>query len=435
MSNHLAVATVTAALGDLVHAAAEDSGVGGVTLKFGRPTAQSSSSERKIHVYLYQVGPNAALRNADTPTRDAEGRLVRRPQAALDLFYLITFFGDTDLLEPDRMLGAAVRDLQARPLLTGQAIQDTIASRPTLSGSDLAGAIERVKFTPIGMTLDEMSRLWSVMTQTPHALSVAYQASVVLIEADVAAPVSAPVLRRGAGDRGVRITVGATPAITTLWLGTAQAFAAAPRPPSFPSARLGLRLAIRGAQIGGDALAVRFEHARRGTFDVAVPPDAIVGDELYLDLAAALAGAAGWTAGLYAVSLVATRAGQQVISGTVPLALAPRITSIAPSPATRNGAGTVALTVMCEPPLRKDQQPRLLVGSIDATLPALAADAGSVTFDIAHAPALASEVVRLRVADSATGGRAAASVDSMPFLFDDGAGTFGFDPAQRITIT
>jgi len=175
MSNHLAIATVTAALGQLVHAAAQGSGVGGVALKFGRPTAPSSATERKVHVYLYQVAPNAALRNADTPTRDAGGRVTRRPQAALDLFYLVSFFGDPDALEPDRMLGAAVRDLHARPLLNGQAIADAIASRPALSASDLAASVERVKFTPIGMTLDEMSRLWSVMTQTPHALSVAYQ--------------------------------------------------------------------------------------------------------------------------------------------------------------------------------------------------------------------------------------------------------------------
>ena len=434
MSNHLAIATVTAALGQLVHAAAQGSGVGGVALKFGRPTAPSSATERKVHVYLYQVAPNAALRNADTPTRDAGGRVTRRPQAALDLSYLVSFFGDPDALEPDRMLGAAVRDLHARPLLNGQAIADAIASRPALSASDLAASVERVKFTPIGMTLDEMSRLWSVMTQTPHALSVAYQAAVVLIEADVTPPVSAPVLRRGPADQGVQIALGAAPAIAAVWLGSPQAFAQATRPPSFPNARLGLRLAIRASDLGGDALAVRFEHARRGVFDVPVPAEAIEGDELHLDLAAPLAGAVGWTAGVYAVSLVVTRGRQTLVSGSVPLALAPRITSITPSPALRDGGGGVALTVGCEPPLRAGQQPRLLVDRVDAALPALGVDASSVTFDIADAPAVTDALLRLRVADAVAGGPAATSVDSMPFAFDDAAGTFGFDPAQRITI-
>jgi hypothetical protein len=435
MSNHLAVATVTAALGQLVHAAAQSSGVGGVALRFGRPTAPANATERKVHVYLYQVAPNAALRNADAPTRDAAGRITRRPQAALDLFYLVSFFGDAEALEPDRMLGAAVRDLHARPLLNGQAIADAIASRPALSASDLAASVERVKFTPIGMTLDELSRLWSVMTQTPHVLSVAYQAAVVLIEADVTSPVGAPVLRRGPADRGVQIALGAAPAIAGTWLGTPQAFALATRPPSFPNARLGLRFAIRASGLGGEALAVRFAHARRGVFDVPVAAEAIAGDELHLDLAAPLAGTVGWTAGVYAVSLVVTRGGQTLVSGSVPLALAPRITSITPSPAARDGAGAVSLAVGCEPPLRAGQQPRLLVDRVDAALPALGADAATVTFDVADAPAVTDALVRLRVADAATGGAASASVDSMPFAFDDAAGTFGFDPAQRITIT
>jgi hypothetical protein len=407
MSNHLAIATVTAALGQLVHAAAQGSGVGAVGLKFGRPTAPASQSERKVHVYLYQVAPNGALRNADTPTRDAAGRLTQRPRAALDLFYLVSFFGDAD----------------------------TIASRPALSRSDLAAAVERVKFTPIGMTLDELSRLWSVMTQTPHALSVAYQAAVVLIETEEPAPIAAPVLRRGPDDRGVTASLGATPAIAGTWIGTPEAFARTPRPPSFPNARLGLRLAIRASHLGGEAVALRFAHPRQGTFEVAIPPGAIEGDELHLDLSLALAGAVGWCAGVYAVTLAVTRGGETRISGAVPLALAPRLTSIAPSPAARDGVGAVSLSIGCEPPLRAGQQPRLLLEGLEAALEPLAADSASLLFAIADAPALSDALVRLRVVDGASGGGAATSVDSMPFAFDAGAGRFGFDPAQRLTIT
>ena len=35
------------------------------------------------------------------------------------------------------------------------------------------------------MNLEELSKLWSVFFQTPYALSIAYQASVVLIEPDL----------------------------------------------------------------------------------------------------------------------------------------------------------------------------------------------------------------------------------------------------------
>ncbi len=58
--------------------------------------------------------------------------------------------------------------------------------------------MESVKFSPLSLDLEELSKLWSVFFQTPYALSVAYHASVVLIEAEetpqAALPVRAPKL-------------------------------------------------------------------------------------------------------------------------------------------------------------------------------------------------------------------------------------------------
>ena len=68
-----------------------------------------------VNVFLYQVTPNAAWRNADLPTRRANGDLIQRPQAALDLHYLLTFYGDESLLQPQRVLGSVVRTLHCGP--------------------------------------------------------------------------------------------------------------------------------------------------------------------------------------------------------------------------------------------------------------------------------------------------------------------------------
>jgi hypothetical protein len=79
-----------------------------------------------------------------------------------------------------------VRTLHSRPVLTPDLIQAAIAD-PSLTSavgaSDLALQVERIKITPLQMSLEELSKLWSVFFQTPYALSAAYQASVVLIEA------------------------------------------------------------------------------------------------------------------------------------------------------------------------------------------------------------------------------------------------------------
>jgi hypothetical protein len=203
MSNFLAVATVTAALHRLLQAAAGVD-VPGATLTTDRPdVAAGGAGGPTVNVYLYQVAPNATLRNADLPTRSSGGDLVRRPVAALDLHYLLTFIGDDDELEPQRLLGSVVRTLHTQPLLTPQLIAavKTAATanppvHPSLATTDLGDQVERVTFAPLPMNLEELSKLWSVFFQTTYALSVAYQASVVLIEPDVAPITPLPVIDR-----------------------------------------------------------------------------------------------------------------------------------------------------------------------------------------------------------------------------------------------
>lgn len=201
MSNHLAIATVTAALGALLSSAAQV--VTGAEVSNVRPgTAPPLLPAVGINIYLYQVAPDPAWRNADLPTRDSSGRLAQRPQAALDLFYLISFSGDESRLEPQRLLGATAAALHSSPVLSREAIRSVIeaavAADPShfLAASDLADQVELVRFTPLGLNLDDLSKLWSVFFQTPYLLSAAYQASLVLIEPQVTPQQALPVRRR-----------------------------------------------------------------------------------------------------------------------------------------------------------------------------------------------------------------------------------------------
>src|SRR5215211_5578478 len=194
MSNYLAVATVTATLRRTL-AAAVGSDVSAVDVTTLRP---DDAPVRGVNVYLYQVAPNGAWRNADLPTRRDDGRLVQRPRVALDLQYLLSFYGDEAQFEPQRLLGSVVRTLHARPVLTRQVIRDTVSDPDNafLASSNLADEIELIKFTPGSFSLEELSKLWSVFFQVPYALSVAYQASVVLIEPEVTPQEALPVRER-----------------------------------------------------------------------------------------------------------------------------------------------------------------------------------------------------------------------------------------------
>ncbi|HEX3473116.1 MAG TPA: DUF4255 domain-containing protein [Silvibacterium sp.] len=183
MSNFLAIATVTAALQQILQDPVKNA-VGGATVGFNRPNGSGGTTGAEVDVYLYEVTPNAAYRNADVPTRRSDSTLVQKPQVALDLHYLFTFHGDDSKLEPQRMLGAVVSTLQSQPLLSTQNIQAAATHFGFLAGSGLDTQVERVKFTPASLSLDEFTKLWSAFFQVEYSLSAAYQASLVLIESD-----------------------------------------------------------------------------------------------------------------------------------------------------------------------------------------------------------------------------------------------------------
>jgi hypothetical protein len=193
MSNAMAIATVTETLRQALLSAV-GTAVPGATVSTARPDG-SLSPPGGVHLYLYQITPNAAWRNADLPTRRSDGSLAQRPQAALDLYYLLSFYGDGDLVH-QRLLGSVVRLLHAQPSLTPEMIRATIIATPFLSSSDLAEQIEKIRLMPVSLNMEELSKLWAMFADTPHALSVAYQVSVVLIEADSTPQSSLPVRER-----------------------------------------------------------------------------------------------------------------------------------------------------------------------------------------------------------------------------------------------
>lgn len=202
MSNFLGIATVTAAFGQFLQDAIE-SAVAGADVSTVRPDVTTDGvPDVGVNLYLYQVVPNPTFRNVDLPTRRSDGSLSQRPQIALDLNYLLTFFGDESQLEPHRLLGSVISALHSTPMLTRdtitRVIDAAVAADPAhyLADSDLAEQVESIRFSPLSLTLEELSQLWSSFFQTAYTLSIAYQVSVVLLEADLSPQPAPPVRQR-----------------------------------------------------------------------------------------------------------------------------------------------------------------------------------------------------------------------------------------------
>ena len=349
MSNHLAIATVSATLAHLLRAPVQTD-VDGAFVWTDRPPSDGDPAGPEVRIFLYAVQPNAAWRNADLPTRRPNGELVQRPQAALDLHYLISFYGDERALVPQRMLGTVTRELHARPLLDRatilQMIEAEVLADPdfVLATADLAEQPERVRFTPLALTLEEMTQLWSASTDSAYRLSVAYQASVVLIT-----PADAPRTALPVQERRIVATPMLSPTIERV---IAAAGALEP-------VTMGTPLLIEGHQLRGEITAVWFAAER-----VDPPPSATRDREIRVAPPAAL------PAGMVGVRvehrhLLGDPPTERPVgsSNIVPLILRPRIRQVAgldqvsaPAPVADGALRSGTIDVTVDPAVGKRQR-------------------------------------------------------------------------------
>jgi Pvc16 N-terminal domain len=242
MSNWLAVATVTAAVREVIETAIRDR-VPGAQVTTVLPDAVDYAAPA-VNVFLYAVARDATFANSDLPTRTQDRVLMQRPQTALRLHYLLMFLGDDVKFEPQRLLGATVARLHAQPELLRRDIALAIAHSAVLLGSDLASQTELVRFVSHDVPLDELSRLWPALLPK-YCLARAYDAGVVLITEPGVTNAPLPV----AGSKG-SVTPGAAPVIESV-------------ASDLPMGRIadGSTLRIFGARFSSDATRVKIGNA------------------------------------------------------------------------------------------------------------------------------------------------------------------------------
>ena len=418
MSNALAIATVTRAIHSVVEQAA-GSVVSGAQVLMSRPDANAAGGAR-IHLFLYQALPDPSQRNNDLPSRASDGTVRQRPTAALTLRYLLTFNGDDSINEPHKMLGAVAAELHSRAALPRGLIQSV--STGDLSTSDLAQAVDIVRLVPLTIDTDELSKLWLMFSQIPYSLSVAYEAGVVLIEADDTPTPVLPVLYRGAGDRGPSAQLGPYPALEDYEITLPGAPLSGPRLPPYPAAQLGLQIALQGRNLGGDSVTVRFTHPRLGDLDVAIADTDRSAEQIRVAIPNDLASETAYAPGVYLVSARVTSGGATRASNVIPIPFALDF-ALPPSPIP--GAGTdLALAVTCRPQVAADQRVELMIAGSETIL-VPPAQTGNLAFTILNAPAVTNVFVHLRVD----------GVDSFVFKQQAAPPKFVLDDSKRITIT
>jgi hypothetical protein len=283
--------------------------------------------------------------------------------------------------------------------------------RSALVGNDLGDQVERVRITPQPLTLDEMSKLWTSF-QREYRMSAAYHVSVVLIESDRPARTPLPVLTRAEGDLGVEVVPEPTPPYPAL--------ERAEPPDLQEAARVGEQVRFVGHHLEGASVVVLLANAK---IETPVSLTAEAGGMQREFLARLPADPEVLPAGLYVATAVVSQTGEpDRRTNDVPLAVAPELLTVAPSPAPRNPAGDVTLTVTCRPEVLPSQRVSLLLGSREVPAEPHDTSIGSLTFVVTDAPP-GDHWLRLRVD----------GVDSL--LVDRKVIPPVFDPSQKLRIT
>jgi len=420
MSSALAIAGVTAVLRDLLNDGLinqDATGVLGVTISVsaGPPDrvipTNGGAESTQLNLFMYHVTPNSGWRNERFPTLDASGnqRLSNAP-LALNLHYLLSAHGSEDL-HGEILLGYAMQLLHEMPILSRKAIRKALDPSPPIGGtalppalkaladSGLENQIELIKITPEYLNTEELSKLWT-STQSHLRPTAAYMASVVLIESTQSVRSAPPVLTRGP-------VVKPDPLNVDTWYESGITAVADLAPP-YPiltgielpnkqiAARLGEAIILKGYNLNGTNLIVRFAHpslttpidtsfgtnANEESFSVVLPNTA----QDNID----------WPAGIWEVTALLQRPGETETRTTNPLALflAPRI-DIASSSATRDATG-VTINLDFTPQARPGQRISLNAGGYEASPDKFTVPTTSLQFKYAQLPA-GNHLLRLRV--------------------------------------
>lgn len=415
MSNQLAIATVTETLRRLIEAAIQLDD--GAAVCVTRPPDRVNPSTNRLNLFLYHAEIDAAFRNRVDLNRQTLPGESAEPPLPLCLYYLLSAYGseqDAGDITAHRLIGRASLTLHDHPILSATEIQ------AALPGTDLHEQIERVRITPMSLSLEEMSRLWGSFS-TNYRLSMAYKVSLVLIDSTRPTRTPLPVLTiRTTDGRGLQVQPSLVPPYPTLTNVTL--------PANRTGAALGDAITLEGYHLDGTTVTVQMTHPMLSS-PILIPQASFTSASstaITFPLPSAGNAPSQFAAGFFTITVVTVKAGVTRSTNALYLPLAPTIQSRAPASAP---AGNINLAVTCVPQVRVTQSVSLLFGSREIApqpfvLPANPSAASALQFNVAGATT-GDHFLRLRVD----------GVDSNLIILAGVPPAPQFDPNQKVTIT
>ncbi|NCD71683.1 DUF4255 domain-containing protein [Mucilaginibacter agri] len=212
MSTALRIASVTYVLKDLLNNGLINHDVTGavgetITVTAWPPDKIKAEDEiTQLNLFMYQATFNSGWQNVAQPSLNSKGDRITNPKLALDLHYLLTAYGTTEL-HTEILLGYGMQLMHENPVLGRDAIRTSLAPPTAVPGTGLTSALkllstsgladqaEMIKISPEILSIEDISKLWAAFG-TRYRPTAAYKATVVLIESSKSTKSALPVKGR-----------------------------------------------------------------------------------------------------------------------------------------------------------------------------------------------------------------------------------------------
>jgi hypothetical protein len=219
---------------------------------------QTAESPR-VNLFLYKVSENAALKNQEIPGRGSPGA-YGHPPLSLDLHYLMTAYGTREVQANFQetlshfLLGSAMRVFHDHAVITDDllTVRDAVGT-PILHDS-LAGEFEHIKIALEPISLEDLSKVWTALTQ-PYRVSAAYQVTVVQIESRRQRQFPRRVKELPLGGPKIFVVPFRYPQIQEIAVRWQDDPTGADKP--YPYARVGDTLVLKGTNLGSSQTVVK----------------------------------------------------------------------------------------------------------------------------------------------------------------------------------
>lgn len=175
MAQYQAVAAVGQAILSLLADACPRPDFEGAHFELYHPRNFQQPMDLGLSLYLYRIAVNGARRNP--PPAPAPPGRKRRPPLPIDLYYLLTPWAQSAIRQ-QRMLGWAIRELQATPVLPA-----AVLNRPGPE-RDIFRPEESVELVMESLSLQDLYTIWHVIKPAAQ-VSVSYVARYVAVDPDV----------------------------------------------------------------------------------------------------------------------------------------------------------------------------------------------------------------------------------------------------------